>query len=123
MGSQTPLRQRGVTAYQGEPVMTVGQQKQLSQKLPNTASVTHADSCPTDATHPDRRNLVTLTKAIDDLLEYVEPHWQTPNDVYWEDEFYTLDIQVYMAAQELGLPDTALPRRDGTFPAGDITFY
>ena len=67
---------------------------------------------------------MSLAQAIDALIEFVENHHKTPDyGQRLEEEFFPLDMAVYVEARRLGLQDADLPRKDASPPHDDATVY
>jgi hypothetical protein len=66
---------------------------------------------------------VSLEKAVDNLLAYVEAHWRTPDYGNRLPQVNALDTAVYVEARRLGLQNADLPRKDATFYSEEIVFF
>jgi hypothetical protein len=67
---------------------------------------------------------MSLEKAIDTLVKYVEDHDETPDyGDRLEKQFNALDQAVYLEARKLGLRDSDMPRKDTTFNPEQVLYF
>src|SRR5437588_12560695 len=66
---------------------------------------------------------MSLARAVDDLLAYVDDHGRAPDYGDRLPQFNVLDGAVYVEARRLGLQDTDMPRKDSSFSDDEVVFF